>query len=86
MPIRGARWNAGLSGGCGASAGCGFPPATIAHHWDGIIASSFKTHLGPNAFKLFGETFAPMLQGGAVLLAFWLILFWMYRRKLFLRI
>lgn len=58
----------------------------IAHLWDGFIASSFKTHLGPNAFKLFGDTFAPMLQGAAVLLALWLILFWMYRRKLFLRI
>jgi len=58
----------------------------IAHLWDGFIASSFKTHLGPNAFKLFGDTFAPMLQGSAVLLALWLILFWMYRKKLFLRI
>ncbi|MEI2679237.1 MAG: hypothetical protein V9G29_16095 [Burkholderiaceae bacterium] len=37
----------------------------IAHLWDGFIASSFKTHLGPNAFKLFGDTFAPMLQGSA---------------------
>jgi heparan-alpha-glucosaminide N-acetyltransferase len=58
----------------------------IAHLWDGFVANSFKTHLGPNAFKLFGETFAPMLQGAAVLLTLWLILFWMYRRKLFLRI
>jgi predicted acyltransferase len=26
------------------------------------------------------------MQGAAVLLVFWLILFWMYRRKLFLKI
>src|SRR6185436_20580648 len=58
----------------------------IAHLWDGFITSSFKTHLGPNVFKLFGDTFAPMAQGAAVLLVFWLILFWMYRKKLFLRI
>jgi len=58
----------------------------IAHLWDGFIASSLKTHLGPNAFKLFGDTFAPMFQGAAVLLALWLILFWMDRRKLFLRV
>jgi predicted acyltransferase len=58
----------------------------IAHLWDGFISSSFKTHLGPNFFKMFGDTFAPMAQGAAVLLVFWLILFWMYRRKLFLRI
>jgi predicted acyltransferase len=58
----------------------------IAHLWDGFIAASFKTHLGPNFFKMFGETFTPMAQGAAVLLVFWLILFWMYRRNLFLRI
>jgi len=58
----------------------------IAHLWDGFITSSFKTHLGPDFFKLFGDTFAPMMQGAAVLLVFWLILFWMYRRKLFLKI
>jgi len=27
-----------------------------------------------------------LLQGAAVLLVFWLLLFWMYRRKIFLRI
>lgn len=58
----------------------------IAHLWDGFIASSFKTHLGSNAFKVFGDTFAPMTQGAAVLAVFWLILWWMYRRKLFLKI
>lgn len=59
---------------------------SIAHLWDGFITSSFKTHFGSNVFKLFGETFAPMLQGAAVLLVFWLILFWMYRRRIFLRV
>lgn len=58
----------------------------IAHLWDGFIASSFRTHLGPNAFKIFGETFAPMTQGAAVLGILWLILWWMHRRKLFLRV
>jgi heparan-alpha-glucosaminide N-acetyltransferase len=28
----------------------------------------------------------PLLQGAAVLFVLWLILFWMYRRKVFLRI
>lgn len=58
----------------------------IAHLWDGFIASSFKTHLGANAFKVFGDTFAPMMQGAAVLAVFWFILWWMYRRKLFLKV
>ena len=51
-----------------------------------MISDSFKTHLGRNVFNLVGAAYAPFLQGVAVLLVLWLILFWMYRRKLFLRI
>ena len=58
----------------------------IAHLFDGFIADSLRTHLGGEFFKNISPTFAPMLQGAAVLLLFWLLLFWMYRRKLFLRI
>ncbi len=58
----------------------------IVHLWDRFILGSFKTHLGQNVFKLFGDKFEPMLGGAAVLLTFWLILFWMHRRKLYLRI
>jgi predicted acyltransferase len=58
----------------------------LAHLIEGFIVESFKTHLGQNVFNSAGETFAPLLQGGAVLLVYWLILFWMHRRRLFLRI
>ena len=37
-------------------------------------------------FQVFGLVYEPLLTGAAVLLIFWLILFWMYRRKIFLRI
>jgi len=33
-----------------------------------------------------GATFQPVLQGFGVILVFWIILFWMHRRKIFLRI
>lgn len=58
----------------------------IAHLFDGFIVSSFRTHLGPGAFAWLGEGWRPLVQGLAVLGAYWLLLFWMYRRKLFLRI
>jgi len=58
----------------------------MAHLIDGFIVSSIRTHFGRDLFTFVGDTFAPMAQGAAVLLVFWLILFWMYRRKLFLRI
>lgn len=58
----------------------------IAHLFDDFVAGSLKTHLGAAAFRLGGDAFAPLLQGAAILLVFWLLLFWMYRRKIFLRI
>jgi predicted acyltransferase len=58
----------------------------IAHLFEGFIEGSLKTHLGVGTFQVFGEAYAPFLLGAGTLLAYWLILFWMYRRKLFLRI
>ena len=50
------------------------------------IHRSFQIHIGMKVFRVLGDGFAPTLQGAAILLTYWLILFWMYRRKLFLRI
>lgn len=58
----------------------------IAHLFEGFFVSSFRTHLGADAFALFGTAYQPLVEGMAVLLGYWLILYWMYRRKLFLRI
>jgi heparan-alpha-glucosaminide N-acetyltransferase len=52
----------------------------------GWIRQNLKTHLGQQIFESFGTTYAPILERTAVLLMFWLIVFWMYRRKIFLRI
>jgi len=58
----------------------------IAHLFERFIIDSFRINLGPNAFRIFGSGLEPFVQGAAVLLVYWLILFWMYRRKLFLRV
>jgi predicted acyltransferase len=58
----------------------------IAHLFEDFFVSSFSTHLGPDAFALFGAGWQPLVEGMAVLLGYWLILYWMYKRKLFLRI
>ncbi len=58
----------------------------IAHLFDGFIFKNLKTHLGQSAFKMFGDAYEPFVHGAAVLFVYWLILYWMYRRKLFLRI
>ncbi|HUR47101.1 MAG TPA: DUF5009 domain-containing protein [Candidatus Saccharimonadales bacterium] len=58
----------------------------IAHLFEGFIMKALKTNLGQNAFQFMGNAYEPFLHGAATLLVFWLILYWMYRRKLFLRI
>jgi predicted acyltransferase len=51
-----------------------------------FIADNLTIHLGKEFFKVSGAPYEPLLHGAAVLLVLWLILFWMYRRKVFLRI
>lgn len=58
----------------------------MAHLTAGFIESSIRTHVGDGFALLFGPAFKPVLFGSAVLLVEWLVLFWMYRRKLFLKI
>lgn len=58
----------------------------IAHLFDGFIAKNLKTHLGQDFFAVLGRAFEPLLHGAAILLVYWVILYWMYRRRLFLRI
>ena len=42
--------------------------------------------LGQGILKVFAEPYETLLSGTAVIVVFWLILYWMYRRKIFLRI
>ncbi|WP_369008984.1 acyltransferase family protein [Larkinella terrae] len=57
----------------------------LVHLIDHFIIDTFKTHLGQNVFEQFGP-YAPLVSGGAALLVFWLILYWMYKKKLFIRV
>lgn len=47
--------------------------------------AALERHLG-GLIGVAGPTFQPVLQGLGVILIFWIILFWMYRRKIFLKI
>jgi heparan-alpha-glucosaminide N-acetyltransferase len=58
----------------------------IAHLFEDFISSSFRINLGPHFFAFFGTGVEPLMHGMAVLLVYWIILYWMYQRKLFLRI
>jgi len=58
----------------------------IAHLFPGFIVSTLVTHFGPQVFGVIGSAYEPLLRGSLVLLVLWLVLFWMYRRQLFLRV
>ncbi len=58
----------------------------IAHFLEKFITTSFRIHLGPNFFEFLGTGLQPLMEGATVLLCYWLVLFWMYRRKLFLKV
>ena len=58
----------------------------MAHLFESFIVSSFRIHLGRAAFQVLGGGVEPFVRGWAVLLAYWLILLWMYKRRIFLRV
>jgi len=53
---------------------------------ESFVGHAVDRHFGWALSAITGPTFQPVLQGFIVILIFWLILFWMYRRKIFLRI
>jgi heparan-alpha-glucosaminide N-acetyltransferase len=65
----------------------------MVHTMKDFVRSALLTHVGQARFeKLAGylnpdlTVFYPMILGAAILLVLWLILLWMYRRRIFLRI
>lgn len=52
----------------------------------GFFTDALRTHLGQNAFAILGPPFEGMVRSVVLLLVWWLVLFWMYRRRIFLRI
>jgi heparan-alpha-glucosaminide N-acetyltransferase len=67
----------------------GLNPITLYCMWQlmsGFVRESIRTHVGQRVFEGFGTLYTPMFERVSVLLVFWLILFWMYRRRIFLRL
>lgn len=67
----------------------GLNPITLYCLWQlsgPFIRQQFQTHLGKDIFLIAGEIWKPMFERGSVLIVLWLIVWWMYRRKIFVRI
>jgi heparan-alpha-glucosaminide N-acetyltransferase len=58
----------------------------MAHLFEDFIQNSFRIHLGMRALNLFGPTLEPIFLGALTLAVYWLMLYWMFRKRVFLRI
>ena len=52
----------------------------------GFIRQELRIHFGQEFFAGFGKLWVPAMERGSVLLVMWLVVWWMYRRKIFLRL
>lgn len=51
-----------------------------------LIKDSLYIHLGRNYDQLFGSPYATLISGIVTLAGIWLILYWMYKKKIFIKI
>ena len=58
----------------------------IANLCEEFVESSFRINLGASALNILGPALEPIVLGALTLGVYWLMLFWMYRKKLFIRI
>ncbi len=58
----------------------------MAHFLAPIVERSLKSNLGEHFFEHIGGAYGPILEASAVLFFLWLACYWMYRRKLFMKI
>ena len=58
----------------------------LVHVTEDYIGNALHIHLGAGPFEVFGPAFSPIITGAATLAILWLMLFWMYRRKIFVRL
>lgn len=50
------------------------------------ISKSLKIHLGENYATIFGVPYQSLIHGGLMLLIYWLILNWMFKKKIFIKV
>jgi heparan-alpha-glucosaminide N-acetyltransferase len=58
----------------------------LVHTIEDFTGQALLRHFGESPFLIFGKLYSPTLHGAAVLLILWLILLWMHRRKLYVKV
>ncbi len=52
----------------------------------GWTRGTLKIHFGSDYVQVFGSAYAPIVEATSVVLVLWLLCFWLYRQKVFLRV
>ena len=50
------------------------------------VRDHFGRHFGSKPLNVFGAPYAPMMEAGIFLLFCWLVCFWLYRQKFFIKV
>jgi heparan-alpha-glucosaminide N-acetyltransferase len=58
----------------------------MAHLFEEFVQNNLRIHLRMATLNLFGAALEPLFLGSLTLLAYWLMLHWMYKKKIFIRI
>lgn len=58
----------------------------MAHFYSAFAFNSLSRVVGRGPFRIFGSAFEPAVYGAAILGCFWVVLYVMYRRRMFVRI
>jgi hypothetical protein len=56
------------------------------HLWDGFFRDNVRTHLGQTFWPDHFGVYAPAVEGAAVLSIFWAMCWWLWKKRLFIRI
>jgi predicted acyltransferase len=58
----------------------------LADGFGSFVTKTLYTHLGQHYDQLFGDAYSTLVKGALVLLIDWLILYWLYRKKIFIKV
>lgn len=56
------------------------------HTLDVWCSATLRQHFGTRIFQIFGPELQPVMIGACTFALFWLVAFWMYRRKIYIRL
>lgn len=58
----------------------------LADGFGGFLSNTLYIHLGHNFDKIFGDAYSTLIKGAIMIFIDWKILYWMYKKKIFIKI